>query len=134
MKKAIKILALSLVLIMSVMVLASCGAPNADPDKAIASLKDNGYSAAKDDTWIPAALKLLGADAETVVTGTADIDGKAEHVTIVYFDDADDAKAAWEKVKEYAEDKKEDDDSDWTVAQSGAMIYWGTSAGIKAAK
>ena len=134
MKKAIKILALSLVLIMSVMVLASCGAPNADPDKAIDSLKNNGYSAAKDDTWIPAALKLLGADAETVVTGTATIDGKAEHVTIVYFDDADDAKAAWEKVKEYAEDKKEDDDSDWTVAQSGAMIYWGTSAGIKAAK
>ena len=134
MKKAIKILALSLVLIMSVMVLASCGAPNADPDKAIDSLKNHGYSAAKDDTWIPAALKLLGADAETVVTGTATIDGKAEHVTIVYFDDADDAKAAWEKVKEYAEDKKEDDDSDWTVAQSGAMIYWGTSAGIKAAK
>ena len=134
MKKAIKLLALSLVLIMSVMLLASCGAPNSDPEKAIASLKDNGYSAAKDDTWIPAALKILGADAETVVTGTAKIDGKTEHVTIVYFDDAEDAKEAWEEVKKYAEDKKDDDDSDWTVAQSGAMIYWGTSAGIKAAK
>ena len=134
MKKAIKILALSLVLIMSVMVLASCGAPNADPDKALDALKKNEYTAGEDKVIIPLALKLLGVDVDTVISGTATIDDKVEHVTILYFEDADDAKEAWEDVKEYAEGEKDDKDTDWTIAQSGAMIYWGTSAGIKAAK
>ena len=135
MKKFTKVLALTLVLVMSVVMLASCGGPNADPDKALEALKDNEYTAGKDSTIIPTALALLGVkDIDCVVSGTAKIDDETEHVTIIYFDDKDAAEAAWEKVQEYAEDKKDDEDSDWVIKKSGAMIYYGTSAGVKAAK
>ena len=136
MKNAIKLIALSLVLVMSVMLLASCGAPNADPDKAVEALEKNDYFVTEDDRATPAILLGLGIkDVEVVVTGTAKIDDKHEHVTILYFEDAEAAKAAWENAQKYAEDKeKDEDESDWTIAQSGAMIYWGTSAAIKAAQ
>ena len=134
MKKAFRILALSLVLVTLVAALASCGGPAKDPDDALAALKDNDYVAAEDKLIIPGALKLLGVDGiDSVVSGTATIDDKVEHVTIIYFEDKEAANEAWEKVEKYATDNKKDD-SDWIVKKSGAMIYYGTSAGIKAAK
>lgn len=134
MKKAFRILALSLVLVTLVAALASCGGPAKDPDDALAALKDNDYVAAEDKLIIPGALKLLGVDGiDSVVSGTATIDDKVEHVTIIYFEDKEAANEAWEDVEKYAEDNKKDD-SDWIVKKSGAMIYYGTSAGIKAAK
>ena len=42
MKKMTKLIALALVLALSVVMLASCFGPNADPEKAIAALKENG--------------------------------------------------------------------------------------------
>ena len=135
MKKFTRILALTLVLVMSVAMLASCGAPNKDPDDALAALKDNEYFAAKDTTIVPIALKLLGVDnIDCVVTGSATIDDKFETVTIIYFESKDDANDAWEKVQEYAEDKKDDKAEDWVCKKSGAMIYFGTPNGVKAAK
>jgi len=141
MKKMIRLLALVLVLALSVCTLASC-APAADPDKALASLKENGYTAAKDDTVVPAALKAafivagVKATVDEVVSGTyIGEDDEVQTVTIVYFTDKDGAKAAWDEVKEYAEDQKKDDEAkDWTIAKSGNMIYWGTKAGIAAAR
>ena len=134
MKKAFRVLALSLVLITLVAALASCGGPAADPDDALAALKKNDFVAGEEKLLIPLALKALGVDGiETVVSGTRLKDDKGDHVTIIYFEDKDAANDAWDKVKEYAEENKEDD-SDWTIKKSGAMIYWGTSAGIKAAK
>lgn len=134
MKKAFRVLALSLVLVTLVAALASCGGPAKDPDDALAALKDNDYVAAEDKLIIPGALKLLGVDGiDSVVSGTATIDDKVEHVTIIYFEDKEAANEAWEDVEKYAEDNKKDD-SDWIVKKSGAMIYYGTSAGIKAAK
>lgn len=132
--KTMKLIALALVLTLSVLTLVSCFAPNANPDKAIAALKDADYKAVEDDTVTPLILAGLGVkDVETVVTGTAVIDDKIEHVTIIYFDDAEDAKAAWEKVKEYAEkEDKDEKDTDWTIAKSGKMIWYGTKAAIKA--
>ncbi len=134
MKNTIKLIALALVLTLSVVMLASCFGPNANPEKAIESLKENDYKAAKDDTVLPLIFTGLGIkDVDTVVTGTAIIDDKGEHVTIVYFEDADAATAAWDKVKEYAEkEDKEEEDTDWTIDKSGKMIYWGTKAAIKA--
>ncbi|MBQ7828909.1 MAG: hypothetical protein IJ345_01390 [Clostridia bacterium] len=130
-KSIVRILALSLVAVMMCVVLVSCGGPNADPDKALASLKDNEYSAAEDKLLIPTALRLLGVDdIDTVITGT-NKDG--EHVTVIYFEDKAAANDAWEDVQEYFEETS-DEDSNWTIKKSGAMIYWGTSAGIKAAK
>lgn len=131
MKKAFRVVAMSLVLVTLAVLFASCGAPAKDPDDAIASLKENDYTAAQDTLVIPTALKLLGVDVDSVVTGT---NKDLEHVTIVYFEDKDAANDAWDKVKEYAEKDKDDEDSDWKIEKSGAMIYWGTSAAIKAAK
>jgi hypothetical protein len=120
---------------MSVAMLASCGAPNKDPDDAVAALKDNGYTAKKDNLITPNLLKGLGIDGvKTVVTGSAVIDDKLETVTVFYFESKDDANDAWEKVQEYAENEKDDDAEDWVCKKSGAMIYFGTPAAIKAAK
>ena len=134
MKKTIKLIALALVLTLSVVLLASCLAPNIDPEKAIEALEENDYTAVEDDTILPLVFAGLGIkDVDTVVTGTAVIDKKVEHVTIIYFEEAEDANAAWEKVKEYAEkEDKEDEDSDWTINKFGAMIWYGTKAAIKA--
>lgn len=135
MKKTLRLVALALVLIMSVAMLASCATPNKDPDDAIAALEDNGYKAAKDNLIVPTALKLLGVDGvKTVISGSAVIDDKYETVTVIYFESKDDANDAWEKVQEYANDEKDDKAEDWVCKKSGAMIYYGTSAGIKAAK
>ena len=135
MKKFAKIMAVALVAVLALAALVACG-PNSDPDKAVASLKKNEYTAIK-DTALALILKGLGVnDIEAVVSGTKVVDDgdnkKTETVTIVYFADSKAAKAAWEKLESYAESKK-GDSKDWTVAQSGAMIYWGTSAAIKAA-
>ena len=135
MKKTLRLVALALVLIMSVAMLASCATPNKDPDDAIAALEDNGYKAAKDNLIVPTALKLLGVDGvKTVISGSAVIDDKYETVTVIYFESKDDANDAWEKVQEYANDEKDDKAEDWVCKKSGAMIYYGTSAAIKAAK
>ena len=139
MKKFAKIAALVMVAVMSLALLVAC-APNGDPDKAAAALKKNEYTGGKDSTVIPAALTLLGVKGvDCAVSGSKiveDKDGnkKGESVTIVYFVNADSANSAWDKVKGYAEDKKDKDESDWTIEKSGKMIYWGTKAGIKAAR
>ncbi len=136
MKKTMKLIALAMVLTLSVLMLASCFGPNADPDKAIEALEENKYKAGEDKYVLPAIFAGLGIkDVDTVVSGTAVIDDKFEHVTIVYFEDKDAAEAAWNDIKDYAEkeDKKEED-SDWTIEKFGAMIYWGTAAAIKAAR
>jgi hypothetical protein len=134
MKKTIKLIALTLVLTLSVLTLASCFFPNMDPEKAIDALEENDYLAAEDDTVLPLIFAGLGIkDVDTVVTATAVIDKKGEHVTIIYFEDADAAKAAWEDVKEYAEDKdKKEEDSDWKIGKFGKMIWYGTENAIKA--
>ena len=138
MKKFAKIAAVALVVVLSLAALVACG-PNSDPEKAISALKKNDYAAAKDDNVIPAALRLLGVKVESVVTGTKTSgegdNTKIDHVTIIYFASADQAKENMSKIEEYA--KKNDSDSngsDWEIKQSGAMIYYGTKAGISAAR
>ena len=142
MKKTItKVLALTLVAVMMCAILVSCDAPNADPEKALAALKDNGYTAEKIDNeglgaLAIAALSAAGiSDVECVVSGTAKIDDKLEHVTIIYFEDADAAKAEWEDVQKYIDSSKKDgEESEWVIEKSGNMIYYGTKNGVKAAK
>ena len=136
-KSIIKIFALTLVVVMACAMLVSCGGPNADPDKALAALKDNGVTwAAKDGTVIPGLLKLAGVDGvDCVVTGTGKIDDEYAHITIIYFEEAEDANDAWEEVQKQAEDDKKDaEDSEWVCKKSGKMIYYGTKNAIKAAK
>ena len=138
MKNILRFAAVAMVAIMLCLTLASCGGPNADPDDALAALKENGVTwAAKDNTVLPGVYKLLGVDnVECVVSGTGKIEGEYAHVTIIYFEEKDDANDAWEKIqKESEDDKKEaDEDSEWVCKKSGKMIYYGTKDAVKAAK
>ena len=135
MKKSIRFLALSMVTVMLCVSLVSCGGPNANPDKALEALKKNDITWATKDTLVtPIALRSLGVDdIDTVVSGTGKIEDKYAHITIVYFEDKEDAKEAWETVQKYADSKKTDGD-DWVCKKSGKMIYFGTKEAIKAAK
>lgn len=138
MKKFSKIFALTLVCVLAVAMLCAC-APNSNPDKAIEALKKNEYTAAKDTTVVPAALTLLGVKGvDSVVSGTKVVgegeNAKTEHVTIIYFTSNDTANAAWDKVQEYANKDSDKNESDWSITKSGKMVYYGTSAAIKAAR
>lgn len=137
MKKFVSVLSLVLVAAMLCVSLVSCGGPAKNPDDAVAALKDNGYTAAKDTIIVPAALKVAGVDGvDAVISGTKTADDKLETVTVVYFTDKDAAATAFEKVEKYADENKDDkaEESDWVVKQSGAMIYYGTAQAIKDAK
>ena len=138
MKKTLRIVAIAMVAVMLCLSLASCGGPNADPDKALEALEDNGVKwAVKDDTIIPAGLAVLGIEGvDCVVTGTGKIDDEYAYITIIYFEEAEDAKNEWEDVQEYAEEEKDDDakDSEWVCKKSGKMIYFGTKNAVAAAK
>ena len=137
MKKFTRILCLALVAVMLCATLASCGGPASNPDDAVAALKENGYTAAKDTLIVPAALKLAGVkDIDTVISGTKIEEDVFETITVIYFTDSDAAEAAFEKVENYASEKKDDkaEESNWVVEQSGAMIYFGTKQAVKDAK
>ena len=137
MKKFTRILCLALVAVMLCATLASCGGPASNPDDAVAALKENGYTAAKDNLIVPAALTLAGVkDIDTVISGTKVEEDVFETITVIYFIDSDAAEAAFEKVEKYASEKKDDkaEESHWVVEQSGAMIYFGTKQAVKDAK
>jgi hypothetical protein len=135
MKKFARIIALALVMVMSVAMLASCGAPNKDPEKALAALKENEYVALKSEGLAVAGLALAGIKGvDCVVSGSATIDDKFETVTILYFTSKDAANEAWEDAQKYADGEKDSKAEDWVCKKSGAMIYFGTPNGVKAAK
>ena len=136
MKKTLRLIALSLVLIMTLALLASCGGPNKDPEKAEKALKENGYTVLHgdaDDIGIEVkGIKnvLFGMDANIDFGNLSE--SKVNGITIIYFEDKAAANDAWEDVKDYAE--KDDEYKDVVVKKSGAMIYFGTADAIKAAK
>lgn len=137
MKKTLRIFAVAIVTIILALTLVSCGGPNADPDKALEALKENGVEwVVKDTTIIPGLLKIAGVSGvDTVLSGTDKIDGEYAHITVVYFKESDDAKEAFEKIEDLADDDKGDaEDSEWVFERSGKMIYWGTKNAVKAAK
>ena len=128
MKKFTKILALTLVLIMSVALFASCATPNKDPKKAEEALKDAEYE-----------VMLVDGDLADIAAGRLDLDkvdamlsaSKGDDaIEIIYFDDADAAKEYFDTVKEFAEEAG----TTAKVQRSGNMVYYGTPAAIKAAK
>ena len=130
MKKLFKITSLTLVLLMLIASLVACGGPAKKPADAKAALEANGYSVVlSEGKALEAIASLLGIDdldAKIVATSKEDLD---DYVTIYYFEDADDAEAAWEKIQTEA-DKADAE----VVKKSGNMIYYGTEAAVKAAK
>ncbi len=129
MKKTMTIVAL--VALVSVLCVAMVACIPSDPNKAISNLEKEGYTAAKDTTVIPVALRLAQVKGvETVVTA---MNKDGEHVTLIYFDSKDNAEAAYSTVETYA--KKNDKEKDEVaIKKSGKVIYYGSEAGIKAVK
>ena len=143
MKKLVRILSLSLAALMLLLTLVACGAPAKDPAKAEAALEEAGYTVSSDTRIIPAIFKVAGYNLTSVLSASkivTDDEGnkKVEYISVYYFTDKENAEKALAKVEEYATDDKESEeaeDSDWVnPTRSGAMIYYGTKAAIKAAK
>ena len=128
-KSIIKILALTFVVVMACTMLVSCFGPNADPDKAKASLEDAGYTVVlnKGDGLISGALLPDGVDATLV----AYKDG--EYIAISYYEEAADANDAWEDAQEEAA-KLEEKYEGIVCKKFGKMIYVGTEQAVKDAK
>ena len=137
MKSLIKVLALTLVMIMALGLLVSCGAPNADPEKAEEALKDAGYKVILADNALSAA--FLGGwydGCEAVLVATSE-ENEDDGIYIWYFEEKEDANNAWEDIEEFAEElneKAKDEDIDMVCKKSGKMIYIGTKQAIKDAK
>ncbi len=134
MKKTIKVIAVAMVALMLMITLVSCSAtPASDPDDAVQALKDNGVLAAyKDAIAQPAAYAVSGVkDVKAVVTGVGKTDdGEDAIVYIIYFASSSAASDAYEKIEDEAESKEIEG---LIIDKSGAMIYFGNEAGIKAA-
>lgn len=132
MKKFAKVAAVVLVAVMALAVLVACG-PNSDPDKAVAALKENGYTAGKVTTGGYEGL-------EAIVSGTKGLVGSLfgkdefQTITIYYFESASAANDAWEDIKKDADKDSNKKDEDWVVAKSGKIIYYGTKQAVKDAK
>ena len=127
MKKSItKIIALSLVAVMMCFALASCGAPNKNPEKAKAALEKAGYTVQYTEANPDEAEGVTGV---LVATEKDSENG----VYIIYFESASAAKDAWkdakDEINELAKEQK-----DFVAKQSGSMIYYGTKDAVKAAK
>ena len=88
MKKFTRILALTLVLIMSVTLFASCAAPNKDPEKAKEALEKNDYEVLLVDKGLDALYK--GLEAYLVAADEEDENG----LMVYYFESADAANEA----------------------------------------
>ena len=86
MKRILKISALTLAMLMMTLALASCFGPAADPAKAEAALKENGYAVTmKDGKLVEAVAMLLGIDdldAQITAISKEDMD---DFITIYYF-------------------------------------------------
>lgn len=129
MKRMIRILALVLVLALSVCALASC-APAGDPDKAVAALKKNGYTTVKTEGGYAGCVAYVsGTKIETTDNGVT-----VNTANIYYFESADAANDVWEELSAKAKNDRTDDESNWVLKKSGKLIYWGTKAGIAAAR
>lgn len=128
-KTIVRILALSLVAIMMCFALVACAAPNADPKKAEASLKDAGYIVVLNEGGglISGALLPDGVKATLV----AYKDG--EYLAVSYYDDTKALNEAWENAQDEAE-KLEEKYEGVVCKKSGKMIFIGTEQAIKDAK
>lgn len=130
MKKFTKILALTLVLVMSVVLLASCAAPNKDPEKAKAALEENGYKV----VLVDKTAGLIYEDLDVQITAFDDDDNA---IFIYYFKNKDAANDAWDDIEKEIEELKEEakeEDVEIVAKKSGTMIYFGTKDAVKAAK
>ena len=142
MKKFLAIVCVLAMAVSCLFVLASCGAtPNSDPAVAKAALEEAGYivfDATTQYSYLDGIESVIMgeyidadlSDLESLEDLT-DID--LEAVVIFYFESEAAATAAFEEIKAESQEATEEVTID-VCEQSGAMVYFGTSAGVKAAK
>ena len=153
MKKFLKAMLAAMLIAITAVTVCSCGVPS-DPAKAKKNLKDNKYYAyaynpenpsAADDfisTTYKSMMSLWGVELKgkctsfvmgTDVRLTDKIMGApTNYIYIYYFDNFDDPKTIYNKVK--AQDSENKDKSKDTVYKaSGKVFYMGTKAAVKAA-
>ncbi len=136
-KKIGVVLGVALVAVMLVAVLAGC-VPS-DPAKAEANLKDAGYTAVKAE-GIAAQIAAVPFTAvaevdfdkvDAIVTGAKGTDS----VYMIYFKDKAAAKSYYDAfepaIKKMSEESNKEDVA---FGISGSVVYFGTTAGVKAAK
>lgn len=133
MKKFVKVTAVALVAVMALALLVACG-PASDPDKALAALKENGYTATKVSAGSYEGLTAVVTGTKGLLSGLLG-GGDVQFITIFYFESSKAANEAWADIQEVAgKDSNKKDDSDWVVEKSGSMIYYGTKQAVKDAR
>lgn len=143
MKKVLSLVCVLALTLSCLFALTSCfgGTPNADPEAAKAALEGNDYfvqdltSSFRYIDGIKAVITASYSDADLEDLEDMDsfedlADIEVETVTIFYFDSEEKATAAFEAIEKVSKDSTDTVD---VCEQSGAMIYFGTSAGVKAA-
>ncbi len=130
MKKIISTVLVCVLLLGCVFVLASCGAPNSDPQKAMEALKEEGYT--------DITLKENNNGRTTVYARKDNINEKEfDFIEIFYYKDEAAAKEAWKTLEEeFAKEAESKKDTDYEIKYGidGALIYKGTPDAVKAAK
>ena len=128
MKRIISLMLLCLLLVGCALTLVSCGAPNSDPAKAEAALKEDGYTVVAIPTFGIAGVKKA-------ISAYKGEDDNAEGIQIFYLSEGADVDAAYEYVEGlYNEAKEEEDDINFKIGKADGMIWFGTANAIKAAK
>ena len=134
MKKTLSFVLACVMLFGCIFTLTSCFfGPSNDPTKAKESLSDAGYHVELIDNKIAIGLMSLGVEGLEAVVAGVNEDDLTDAITIFYFEDKDAAAEAFESIKEYVE-KDNDKESEYEIKQSGAMIWAGSKAAVKAAR
>lgn len=125
MKKIVSAVLVCVLLVGCVFALASC-APSNNPNKALACLEAEGYKVVLIDYE-----HLLPDDVEASLTAFKD--GKLV-LTITYYEEASDAKDAWDEISKADREAYLESNKDCVYARSGKMIYFGTKEAANAAR
>ena len=134
MKRIISTILVCVLMLGCVLTLVSCGSPNKDYKKAKEGLEDADYDVILIEGE---ALESLGIEGlEAVLTATNEDD---KGLIVYYFEDKEAANDAYDAIKEEFEAMKElaeemDEEFDYKLKKSGAMIWYGDTEAIKAAK
>ena len=124
MNKIIKGLIALMIACLTTITFIACAVPS-NPAKAMAKLEENGYKVV---TVSPSSLGLDFTKIETILVAAND-NASEETVTIIYYKDAEDAKAKYDELRaEY----RDNDDDDFKFGRSGKAIYYGHKSAIRA--
>jgi hypothetical protein len=120
MKKFLSII-ITTMLILACLTFTAC-IPN-DADKAVAKLKEDGYTVSVTE------IRLAGIDCEITANYSDSESGTSESIKIYYCDNVDVAKNLKDRFeKELAEDSQD------VVGREGKVVYQGSKGAVKAIK